>query len=415
MINRILQLISLSLLLSLQFSLHAQDFLSGKLTDSKSKEQAIYYDRTQNLLAKNSYQTLYKVFDAKKNLIKTVSVIHDRAKSLISISTKSQGLTSSVNVIKYERSKSGLVLSNQGNLDSVFNLSPGYTYLLSFGDTLRDYPVLHQVKTAEGDEITMDPITKLRLRKHIELSRNIVNNDPTLRKEAEDKEVTNKKQRELFNTRLLKLRDSLYSLNTLLAGKIMQDRKKIDSDIATLFKSKKVYPDAKRYEGGKKEGKASGEGLFMSNGNYYDGYFADGKFVSGIVVIHYDAYEYCGDYSLDSLNGIGLLKFTNESYMLGTFKEGTVEEGVAFSLGKTGEVYFGMVKDGARTGYGELYNTKGEMYYGEFLGGRLVKGYSKDSDPFGFFSYSKIETGLKTPVETPIGEAFFNPLVRAKP
>jgi len=58
--------------------------------------------------------------------------------------------------------------------------------------------------------------------------------------------------------------------------------------------------------------------------------------------------------------------------------------------------------------------TKGEMYYGEFVNGRLVKGYSKDVDPFGFFSYSKTEKGIKTPVEVQQGEEFFNPLLSTK-
>jgi hypothetical protein len=403
------RLLGFALFLFLQLSLSAQDYLTGKLSDEKSAEQQIFYDRTQNVVAKTSYQTLYKIFDTKKTLIATVSAIHERAKPSITITIKSQGLSTS-NTIKYNRAKSGLILSNLGNLDTFFNPASAYIYLLSFADTLRDYPILHKVKMPEGGQLTLDPITKLRLRKHNELSRTIVMSDPDLKKQANDKE----QEKELFNTHLLQMRDTLYQQNSLLAEYIMKARKKIAEDISVLFKSKKVYPDARRYEGQKKNGVADGTGLFMANGNYYDGLFAYGKFVSGIVTIQYEAYDYCGDYQFDSLNGTGLLKYRNESYLLGTFKEGTLQDGIAFFIGKAGEVYFGTVRNGQRAGYGELYNTKGEMYYGEFLNGVLVKGYSKDADPFGFFTYSKIENGLKTPVETPLGEAFFNTLVKVK-
>ena len=399
----------------LQVSLTAQDYLTGKLSDGQTNDQQIFYDRTQTLLAKNGYQTFYKILNSSKNLIATVSVFHDRSKSSIVIGIRSAGETINYSTYKYERYKSGLILSNTGNLDTAFDLASSYTYLLSFSDTSRDYPILHKVKTKDGLSITLDPLTKLRLRKHNELSRYIIQKDPELSKYAAEKELESKMQKELFTTQLFRMHDSLYSRNSILAEKIMLMRSKIQKDVALLFKIKKVYPDARRYEGEKRDGKAEGQGLFMSNSNYYDGYFSDGKFVSGIVTIEYDAYEYCGEYSLDSLNGTGLIKYPNESYLMGTFKDGSLSEGIAFSIYKTGEVYFGFMKNAQRAGYGEMYNTKGEMYYGEFLNGVLVKGYSKDSDPFGFFSYSKIENGIKTPVESQVGEAYFNSVLKAKP
>ncbi len=395
-------------------SLSAQDYLTGKLIGDNSAEQQIFYDRTQNFISKGVYQTLYKVFDKNKSLIYSVSYVHERIKPYILITIKQKGGILSVDTVKYDRAKSGLIFSDQGNLDTSFNLSQPYRYLLSFTDTSRDYPIAHKIKVPDGKAVIFDPVTKVRLRKHNELSRYILANDPDFKKRAIDREVQAKKEKEMFNAQLLRLRDSVYLRNSILAERVGKIKSQIENDIAVLFNTKKVNGDAMRYEGEKVKGFAEGNGLFMSNGNYYDGYFRDGKFVSGSVIIHYDAYEYCGDYSLDSLNGIGWLKYKNESYLVGIFREGALVDGVTFSISKSGEVYFGNIKNGQRTGYGELYNTKGEMYYGEFINGRLVKGYSKDVDPFGFFSYSKIEKGIKTPVEIQQGEEFFNPLLIAK-
>lgn len=398
----------------LLLSLSAQDYLTGKISDENSGEKQIFYDRTQNVIQKNILQSVYKVFDRNKNLLYSVYLTNDRIKSSLLVSIKPVGGLSSASNVQYERSKSGLIFSNRSNLDTSFNLSESFNYLLSFADTIRDYPVLHKLKMPDGKEVILDPISKLRLRKHKELVKYVLQNDPQFRKQQENLEANRAKEKELFQKHLLRLRDSLYSRSALFAQRVAKIRAGIESDIALLFKTKKVYEDARRYEGDKKKGEADGNGLFMSNGNYYDGFFREGKFVSGSVIIQYDAYEYCGDYSFDSLNGVGWIKYKNESYQLGIFKEGALYDGVAHSISKTGEVFLGIIKNGLRTGYGELYNTKGEMYYGEFLNGRLIKGYSKDVDPFGFFIYSKIENGIKTPVETKEGEEFFNPLISVK-
>lgn len=398
----------------LYFSLSAQDFLTGKLSGANASEQQIFYDRTQNVLGKNIFQSVYKIFDKNKALLYSVHITHDRSKSFFFLSLKAAGAPSVANTIRYERSKSGLIFSDLGNLDTSFNLSKSYGYLMSFTDTAREYPVLHKIKTQDRKDILLDPVTKLRLRKHNELVRIIRKNDPLFREQNAEKEIPKKKDKEIFNAQLLAQRDSLYARSNLLHDKIQKMRSKIESDIAVLFKVKHVYDDAMRYEGDKHKGEAEGTGLFMSNGNYYDGYFRDGKFVSGDVIIHYEAFEYCGEYSFDSLNGSGLLKYKNDSYLLGWFKEGVLYEGVMLSIGKAGDVYFGVCKNSERTGYGELYNTKGEMYYGQFLKGTLVKGYAKDIDPFGFFIYSRMENGIKIPLDTKEGEEFFNSVVSSK-
>jgi hypothetical protein len=398
----------------LQISPRAQDYLTGRIADQNSERQTLY-DRTQVVPAKNVYHTIYKVLDSNKKPLHSVIAIHERSKSSITIVVKTKGVNSIVNSIKYERGKIGLILSEKGIFDTSFSDFTSHSYLLSFADTSRDYPILHKIETNTGTQIILDPITKLRFRKHNEVVKNVVMNDPELKQMAEARELESKKESMSFETHLLQLRDSLYNRNANLAEQVMKGRNKIEKDIAGLFKSKKVYPDARRYEGEKKSGRAEGNGLFMANSNYYDGLFTDGKFVSGHVIIHYEAYEYCGEYSSDSLNGIGCLKYKDAGYRLGRFKEGTLQDGVTLSISKNGDVYFGTIRNGIRAGYGELYNTKGEMYCGEFINDDLVKGYSKDSDPFGFFIYSKIENGIKMPIDVKRGETFFNPLTHARP
>lgn len=389
-------------------SLSAQDYLTGKISSAKEGDQQIFYDRTQVVVKKNVLQSIYKVFDSNKSLLYSVYLTNDRIKSSILISIRPAGLSSSSNTIEYDRSKSGLIFSNASNLDTAVNLSQLYDYLLSFADTIRDYPVLHKLKMPDGKVVMLDPLSKLRIRKHNELAKHILLTHPEIKKLNEDKEIQGKKQKELFRAHLLRLRDSLYSKTAFFTDRVTKIRAGVESDIERLFKVKKVYGDARRYEGEKKKGEADGNGLFMANGNYYSGFFIENKFVSGTVIIQYDAYEYCGEFSSDSLNGVGRVKYNNESYLLGIFKDGVLQDGVAHSINKTGEVFFGTIKNGLRTGYGELNNTKGELYYGEFLNSRLVRGYSKDVDPFGFFVYSRIDNGIKTPVKTEEGEEFFS-------
>ncbi|MES2622663.1 MAG: hypothetical protein V4615_17575 [Bacteroidota bacterium] len=391
-------------------SLFAQDYLTGKISIAKEGEQQIFYDRTQIVLKKNVLQSVYKVFDSDKSLLYSVYLTNDRIKSSILISIRPAGLPSSSNTVEYDRGKSGLIFTNLSNLDTAVNLSKLYDYLLSFADTIRDYPILHKLKMPDEKVVILDPVSKLRIRKHIEIAKHILLTHPEIKKQNEDKETKEKKQKELFRTQLLRQRDSLYSATGFFNERVAEVRAGIERDIQRLFKVKKVYDDARRYEGEKKKGEADGTGLFMANGNYYSGLFRENRFVSGNVIIQYDAYEYCGEFSLDSLNGVGAVKYKNQSYLLGMFKDGVLDNGVGYSISKTGEVFFGAIRNGQRTGYGELNNTKGEMYYGEFSNSRLIKGYSKDADPFGFFVYSRIDNSIKSPVTTEEGEAFFNPL-----
>ncbi len=390
-------------LFGLPVFLFAQEYLNGKVTEGKATRN-IFYDRTQNYLSKNTYQSVYKVFSSKKYLLSTVTLTHDRSKSLVFIGIKSPGKTAEGSTIKYEDGKCGLIFSNTGTLDTSFSMAKTYKYLFSFSDTIRDYPVLHKIKTDESKEFQLDPLSKIRLKKNNELVKRILDNESG----PEKKKERSKEEREKFNKYLLQLRDYLYVRKAMFEESVTKTRARIEKDIEVLFKTKKVFSDARRYEGDKRKGYANGSGLFMANGNYYDGYFKDGKFISGSVIINAEAFEYCGDYIYDSLNGTGWLKYDNGNFLLGIFKDGSLQDGVLYRTESDGETFFGVLKGGKRTGYGELHNTRGEMYDGEYVNGVLQKGYTKEIDPFGFITYSLIENGNKVPIDPAEGEEFFS-------
>ena len=406
--------LSTAIFFALSLVLFSQDYLTGTLTGANSDAMEVYYDRTQNGIKANVFQTVYKVFDKNKVLIYTVYLNNDRLKNWVVLAAKAPDKPATTFTVNYERSKSGLIFSNRGSLDTSFAIVKDFSYLFSFPDTNRDFPVLHKVKVSDGKEILLDPLSKLKIRKHTELVRNIFRNYPDNLIQKEEKESRDKKERDYFMYSLWRMRYSLYAKKSLYANSIKRIRADIENDISVLFKDKKIFEDAKRYEGEKKGGVAQGRGLFMANANYYSGEFDRGKFVSGIVIIQFDAFEYCGEYSKDSLNGLGFVKYPNEDYLSGIFKEGNLTDGITYTTTKSGEVYLGTIKNGQKAGYGEYYNVKGEMYYGVFSNGLLVRGYSKDADPFGYFMYSKIEKGVKTSVDAKEGEDFFGHLANLK-
>src|SRR5690606_30675695 len=140
------------------------------------------------------------------------------------------------------------------------------------------------------------------LKRHVEVVIKLLTNDPWLLHRL----LGNKKDT-FFEERLRAMADTFYRQMKLYETTVNTIQAEVESSIAILFKSKKVYNDARRYEGKKVKAEAEGTGLFMANGNYYFGNFTKGKFVSGYVLLYNEAYEYCGNYSKDSLNGIGRL------------------------------------------------------------------------------------------------------------
>ena len=62
----------------------------------------------------------------------------------------------------------------------------------------------------------------------------------------------------------------------------------------------------------------------------------------------------------------------------------------------------------------ELRNPQGNCYYGEFQEDRLITGYAKEVDQFGYATYSRIEKGAKRSIEPQEAGEFFNANLYAK-
>jgi len=421
------KILMLSGILAFGQLLFSQDYFPGKITSDKAPAADIYYDRTQYAVSSKVHQTQYKIVDANKKGLCSISLTHDKEKSTIAISVSVGGADSKGNTVRYDAQKCGLVFSNIGNIDTVFPLSTTYAYLLSFTDTTRDYPVLHKFKTADQRELELDPLSRLRIKKHNDLVRKFYPQLPTNKLPLDARETSPKatdnqakveqiaKESSLtyslindgFNTQLFTLRDSLYAKNTQYIEVINKMRDEIEYEISMYMKNARVYSDEERYGGDEKNGMPQGKGILVSHGNIYDGTFVDGIFKYGKAIIKTKSSTYYGENSQDSMNGKGWLKYTNGSFLLGEFKNGKLANGVSLSK-ENSEVFFGNFINGQRTGYGELRNGRGDVFYGEFLNGRLIKGYCKEVDQFGYSTYSRIESGSKGTVPAQIAEAFFD-------
>lgn len=423
----------------------AQDFLTGKLTEAGGTPQEVLYDRTQMAINANVFKSVYKVMDKSKNVLYTISLTEDQTKSAFVIYIRPENGASKIMTVEYDAAKSGLIFSDLGNQDTAYNTSKSYAYLISFSDATRDYPILHKIKTDDSKEIELDPLSKLRLRKHVELIRNggvpvvkttapssngsaetattktkeqapAAKNNSTTNSKDKDNDITKVAEqrrnieqmvKDEFSLQLLRLRDSLYTRSYSLTRTVTKNMKALQTDSAVYFKSKKPTTETRRYKGKKKNGKYDGKGILAVYNNVYQGTFAKGNFSSGKVAIRADVYEYYGDYAKDTFNGLGWLKYKDGSFYLGIFRSGNLYSGVLSTNEPNGDIYFGLMKDGQRTGYGELHDPKGHVYYGEFLNARLIKGFAKEVDRFGYSTYSKIEKGSKKSIEPEIGEDFF--------
>jgi len=405
---------------------NAQDYLTGKLIDNQGQTREINYDRTENAIGINVFQSYYKVLSKKGNILYNITITHDQLRSMIMVAVKTEGSDVKGAVIEYDENECGLIFSDISNVDTVFNLSSPYKYLLSFTDVNRDYPVLHKIQTGTGVQIVLDPLSKFCLRKHNEIVKShrvtayIAQKKQKMEEESSDndgnqykgelwgdKNGSSGKKGNSFTAQLLKLRDSLYIKNNLYNQSITALRAGIDKDVKTLLKQSHLRDDEKKYAGEKRRGKPEGKGLQVDNGNVYDGKFESGVFVSGTTIIKEDSSEYCGQFSNDFENGTGVLRYKNGGYLLGKFKNGRLNDGIILAKDKGGEVFFGNYLYNQRTGYGELRGTQGNCYYGEFRNGRLVKGYSKEVDQFGYSTYSKIDNGIKKAIEPQLAESFF--------
>ena len=367
----------------------AQDYLTGKMLDRNTNEREVLFDRTQNDITSGVYQTVYKIKSRDKKPLYTLLVTHDKNRHSLMFTIKPENDAVSGRTIYYDPIHCGLVFNDKNALDTIFNLSNNYAHLVSFTDTQRTFPVLHKLRTYDNVQLQLDPLSKLRIRKHTE----VVNQLLTGNNES------------AFNRSLYQLRDSLYAQSLRLHNQAEAIHDRIENDINRLLADKQVAIGERRYEGEKRGGSPNGTGLLVQNGNIYSGTFKDGKFVSGVVMIKKDNYEYYGEYSDNNYNGTGFIKYDNEGYMLGNFINGQLSAGVVLQKEIPGEVYFGSYIQG-RNGYGEFQSKQGK-YVGKFSNGRLVKGYCKETDPFGYYSYGQVDGGTKTTIDATAAEAFF--------
>lgn len=381
---------TLALIITLQcigVAVFAQEFLSGKLIE-KQKTTPVYFDRTQVDITKQVFQTVYKVSDLQHQMLFTITITHNHTLHNFLIGIKPAHATPTGSRITYNPDECGLIFNDKDDLDTSFGGK--YNYLLSFTDTTRTYPIIHQLEIADNKLLVLDPLSKLRIKKHNEIVKQL-NFEPLVN---------------TFNVHLIKLRDSLYATQFNFNEQVAEIRTQIETDVNSWMKDKRVEADVKRYEGEKKMGNPHGKGLLVLNGNIYDGIFEQGKFVEGNALLKSAEEEFCGNYSSGLKNHIGWLKSANGSYCLGQFKDGNFIKGVALQKGEEGEIYFGGY-NGKRNGYGELQNSTGGKYAGQFIDGRLVRGYTKEIDPFGYYSYSRIENGSKISIDAETAEEFF--------
>jgi hypothetical protein len=390
--------------------LNAQDYLAGKLTDSLRHEHKIFYDRSQFAMGLSVYQTVYKVLDANKAQLYTISLTHDAFKSIVYLTYKGKNNAPQGTTVAYDKKTSGLVFSDCGKADTLFNSPENYAYLFSFTDGDRDYPVLHELQVAGCEQIQLDPLTRIRLRKNAEMVRAIIPPAAPAAQVISPSPLL----RDTFLANMLALRDSLYAGSASYYEAITEMRGKIAEDVQHYFDEQKVAEGESRYAGQMKNGKPQGRGMQVDDGSIYDGIFEKGILDKGTAALRLNNSEYYGEYSAGEMSGVGWLKNKNGNFWLGMFAHGILSNGIALIKEVDGEVYFGNYKNGQKNGYGELRNPQGNCYYGDFRDGRLVTGYAKEVDQFGYATYARIEKGAKRTIEPEEAGEFFEATLYAK-
>jgi hypothetical protein len=383
----------------------AQDYLTGKIITPQSAEHQIYYDRTEYMVGNAIYQTVYKVLDLNKTRIYTVTILHDQLKGALYVSTREIDAPYASFAVKYDKHASGLIFSSKGNCDTVYKVTDSYEYLISFADTDRDYAVLHRLKVGAGTYLQLDPISKAALKRHCTLVKSL--GIVQANRPAEP-------QKDPLLVRISALRDSLYTKSAFYYGAIAELRSGMEADVKLCFHENKIYDNDDKYAGEKKRGKPDGKGLQLINGNIYDGVFNKGNFVSGKVVLRHVDSEYYGQFDNTVMNGAGWLKYKTGDFSLGVFAAGKLETGISLSHASNGDVFYGSYQNGQRTGYAEMRNRQGNCYYGEFQQGRLIRGFAKEVDQFGYSTFSRIENGVKKTIDPKEAGDFFDSNLTAK-
>lgn len=388
---------------------YSQDYLKGKLLNG-AQPVAIQYDRTQFVISPGVYQAVYKVFGADNRMLYSITATHDRQKQYFFIAAKPVGQPPISYALKYEREKSALVFCDVNNLDTVFANS-GYKYLFSFTDTLYDFPVLHQLNVGDNKLLQLDPLTKLRLKKHTDIVKQLWKKYPYLTKQkiraipilADDDDDYS------MRAYLTGQRNAMYKMHVAYADSIKQLRASLEQQALKIFKKQRLDEISDdKYSGEKKGGKADGKGVMIRAKSIYAGTFTKGNFSCGSVIENTDSGAYCGSMCNRLYEGAGMASSSGGRYRLGRFIGGVLVNGVGLLKDNETETYFGIITNDKRSGYGELQQKNGSLYCGIFNDGILQKGYAKEVDPFGNALYFVFEDGEKVQVDESEVERFFS-------
>ena len=117
--------------------------------------------------------------------------------------------------------------------------------------------------------------------------------------------------------------------------------------------------------------KYNGQGkLTKSNGNFYEGVFAEGKFGgNGIVTITDNkGFVYNGEYTNNKYNGNGTYSFASGDVIKGNSVNGVLS-GICELQYANGDIYTGKLKNFLPIGLGEISYVSGERFSGNFANG----------------------------------------------
>ncbi|HLP21257.1 MAG TPA: hypothetical protein VK174_13185, partial [Chitinophagales bacterium] len=362
-------------LLLFQCWLCAQDYLQGSLKVDAATPQPILYDRTQPAPAKGIYKSVYKVLNESKDLLYQLTLVHDKPRAFLTLTVKPVSANPRTMTFKYDTKETGLIMCDTNNLDTMFTMAKKCLFLVSFTDTLREYPVLHKINASDKIEILLDPLTALRIKKHNELFRTVILKDAAVRKRFNELQRKSDDENTSLKDYLLPLRESILARSQTMVDSMLLIRAQLMQDSADAFTDKKSATAEVKYKGERKKGEPEGEGLMAKNGNIYKGLFRSGQFISGVQLVRTTEFEYCGGFSNLDLQGAGYLQYADSGYQVGSFVHGKLLTGISSRKEKSGEFYFGEIQNKQQTGYGEMMTKASDRYCGVFNNGRLVKGF----------------------------------------
>lgn len=358
---------------------YAQQYMQGVLQIEQAEEQQVYYDRTQIALSRQKFQTVYKVFNKQEGLLYKITLTNDRPKQLLAYTIVPAQGTETAQQITYKPTTTGYYINDLQLLDTLYNGQVNYQLLVSFTDTIRDYPILHKIQTSARIQLTLDPVNSIVLRKHGQWVRNRAATDNTFRNTF----IHHQRQLETLDNRMIRYlisyRDSVLSIQQGLINRITEIQQKLSDEAKQIAGDKKLAPEETIYKGEKRGGKYNGIGCMLKGSNIYSGTFSSGVFIKGIQQLSAGQGLYTGEYANFNWHGIGYWLGEDSSYQIGTFAHGKLMDGYMRLTEKDGTRYTGEIANKQRHGFGELITRQGDQYIGLFSNGRFQYGIVREA------------------------------------